>query len=328
MKLVKNIGLLVIILSIIVIGCSQKPNMKSKESFGNVKDLSIYLPNRKVTWIYEGTGVYYHEMRLSEIIHLNNSIYYKINGEVLSDHNDNNYGEYLTEIKYKLSPQGWKQEINQSKLLDSRYKGMYLLKFPLEVNNTWHENVIDFNDRKKNITATIESIEFIDSKKVITVIYKEDESEYYEVRKIMEGKGIIDFKQNSLINNNYQELKYSLTKLYNEEISINDLIEIFLRNYNEAWADYYNDDNLDIFDYIQNNSTLELNILAFAKNDQVSIRFKNLSIESIKILENEYIVNINEVFYVINEDQEYSQSYEKEYVIIKEEGQFKIKSIE
>ena len=97
--------------------------------------------------------------------------------------------------------------------------------------------------------------------------------------------------------------------------------------YNDAWADYYNDDNLDIFDYIQNNSTLESNILAFTKNDQVSIRFKNLSIESIKILENEYIVNINEVFYVINEDQEYSQSYEKEYVIIKEEDQFKIKSI-
>jgi len=328
MKVIRGLLIGVIFSSLIFVGCHQVLEFESEVSNGDVKELIFYLPEKEGTWIYEGTGVYYHQMILEDIVKLSDTIFYKIKGEILSDQQDSTYDEYLTEIRYSLSPKGWQQEISKSKLLDSRYKGMYLLKFPLEVNNTWHENVLDFQGKQVDITSKIKSIETVAGKKVITVKYEEDKSDYYEVREIKEGIGVVDFKQNLLVNGNYQELEYSLSRFYPEIMTKDQVLENLLVRYNKAWANYYNNDTLEIFEYILENSILESNILAFGKMESVEISFEKLTIESIEVDEDVYTVLLEEVFNVVNEKETYEEKSTKTYTIIKKGNAFKIKSIE
>gem|GEM_PF-6018954 len=327
MKLFKFFWLVIIILFLMV-GCNVQNQSQSKETLGVITDLIFFLPDEEATWVYKGTGVYHHEMTIEDIIFSDQSIDYKIKGEILSDNKNSNYDDYLTEIRYIISRKGWRQEIKQSKLLDSKYKGIYILKFPIEVNNTWQETVLDFDGKQQSIIGQIEAIDFINNAKVITVKYNEKNSDYYEIRKITEGKGIIEFEQNIKMNAYDHTLGYSLENFYNSEESIKSKVKTFLISYNNAWEKYYNNNDLEILDYVDKSSEIFSSVTSFIKKDDTKIVFLDLSVASIKVEENLFEIVVDESFSIRKNGGEFIQSNKRKYTLMKRDESFKILKIE
>jgi len=327
MKLVRYL-LLVIIVIVLMIGCNNEKQISSEETFGSIKELTEFLPDERAIWTYKGTGNYYHQMVLEDIISSNQSINYKIKAEILSDQNNSDYDDYLTEIRYILSKRGWQQELKKSKLLDSKYKDMYLIKFPIEENNTWREKVLDFENKQRMITAEILAIDYEEDQKMITVKYSEENSDYYEIRKIKEKKGIVEFKQNVMINQERILLEYSLESFNNNEDSLKSEIKGFLVGYNNAWEDYYNNKELEILDYIQKDSVFESSILRFEKNDETEISFIDLSVESIQLDKSQYKVEVDESFNVKKNSRDSIQRNSRIYILISTDNGFRIIKIE
>lgn len=323
MKSISKIVFLLIV-TVLVISCNTQKPIMAKETLGNINEISDFLPNENTTWVYDGTGVYYHEMTLEDIISSDQSVYYKIKGEILSDEKNSNHSDYLTDIRYIISRKGWRQELQESKLLDSKYKSMYLLKFPIKENNKWQEKVLDFDNNKKTIIGAIESIEFIEGEKMITVRYTEKNSDYYEVRKIKEGKGVIEFEKKLKINNEDHILGYSLKDFYNNDESIEYEIKTFLMSYNKAWQNYYNNQESKIFDFIDNQSTLVSEIKAFKKTDNTEIVFVELVLKSVSKDQNQYQVEVNESFSITKDEEHYIQSSVRNYTLVKENKDYKI----
>lgn len=320
--------MLLLITLVLFVGCTTQEQTKTKDTFGKISELTIFLPSENATWIYTGTGVYYHEMTLNDIIYSDQFIYYKINGEILSDEKSSNYNDYISEIRYVVSRKGWQQELQQSKLIDSKYKGMFLLKFPIEENNVWQEKVLDFDNNKKTVTGKIQSIDLIDGKKVITVKYSEKNSDYYEIRKMMQGKGVVEFEKKIVMNDEEHILRYSLNDFYTNEESLDYEIKTFLKAYNNAWQNYYNNHDSEIFDFIDNESTLVSEIKAFEKNDNLEIDFIELELKSVLVNDNRYQVEVNESFNIIKDEEEYIQSSIKKYTLVKENMSYKIIKVE
>lgn len=327
MKLVSRF-LLVMIIIFLIIGCNNENDIKTKERLGNIKELTALLPDEKATWTYKGTGNYYHEMILEDIITSDQSIYYKLKGEILSDKTNSYYDDYLTEVRYVISRKGWQQELKQSKLLDSKYKGMYLVKFPIEENNAWEEKVLDFDNRQRVITGKIEAIDYTEDHKVITVKYSEKNSDYYEIRKIMTKKGIVEFKKYTKVNEAYHTLGYSLESFFYNDNSIESEIKAFLVDYNKAWANYYNNEDTKILDFIEEGSFLRSSILTFDKNEKTEITFLDLSVETIETNERQYKIKVEETFIIKNNGEESIQKNTQKYTLTKENNDFVILKIQ
>lgn len=205
---------------------------------------------------------------------------------------------------------------------------MYLIKFPIEVGNTWRETVLDFDGNKKIITAEIQAIDFVDSDKVITVKYNETNSDYYEKRKIMQGKGIIAFEQSVKMNQESHILEYSLEDFHYRDRLLKSSIKSFLESYNNAWEDYYNNDISDILVYIDENSDLISSISSFEKTDNAEIIFLDLSLKSIVVDDNKYEIIVDESFRIKRNGEQYIQNNEIKYTLIKRGENFKIVEIE
>ena len=327
MKLISRLILYLIILSLLV-GCNNIELFKTRNELGSIKDITAFLSDERGTRTYKGTGNYYHEMVLEDIVTSNQSIYYKFKVEVLSDKNNSNFGDYSTEIRYIASRKGLQQELRESKFLDSKYKGMYLLKFPIEKNNEWQEKVLDFDNNEKTITGKIESIDVINDEKIIKVRYSEKNSDYYEIRKIIEGKGIVEFQKNMKINEEDHILKYSLEDIYYDDGPMKSEIKIFLESYNKAWENYYNDKKQGIFSFIDKNSALSSNISSFRKIDNTRITFLELIVKSVLVDGNQYEIEVNESFSVKKNREQYIQSEKRSYTLIRKDENFKIIKIE
>ncbi|MDM8535069.1 hypothetical protein QUF55_10260 [Clostridiaceae bacterium HSG29] len=184
---------------LLLIGCSEKENETSALNTGDMEEIVKLLPDYPFTWEYEGSGDYCHTMMIDEIIVLNDSIDYKISGEVISEKNATKFSDYLFDIRYIINEYGLIQEKNEKKMIDSKFNSMYLVKFPIIIGNSWKEKVLDGNGNISYIEATITNIEEINNKKKIYISYDEINSNYIEKRVILEEYGVISF---------FKELKY------------------------------------------------------------------------------------------------------------------------
>jgi hypothetical protein len=311
-----------------MVGCNSKESINSEETLGSIKELTEFLPDEKASWTYKGTGTYYHQMTLEDIIASDQSFNYKIKAEILSDEKNSKYSDYLTEIRYILSKRGWRQELKASKLLDSKYKDMFLIKFPIEANNVWYEKVLDFENQQHVIKAEIQAIDFENNQKTITVKYAEENSDYYEVRKFNQGKGVIEFKQNIKINQENTLLGYSLESFNSNDDSLKTEIKRYLVNYNTAWQNYYNKEDLDILEFIKEGSILKSSILTFDKAEESRITFIGLSVEFVQLEDGQYKVSVEESFSVEKNNEDSIQRSTRIYTLTREDKGFKILKIE
>jgi hypothetical protein len=159
--------------------------------------LSALLPSEiGYTWIYNGFAEYGHTMKLDAIIESENSSVYEISGEVADmSGGEGNFSVDLT-IKYILSGNSIVQEKTEEMMLDSKFDQLTLIKLPFEVGNSWTETVIDPTTQNEvTLNSEIETVGMVDGAMQYIVRYDDVDSDYYELRVIREGVGIISVEK-------------------------------------------------------------------------------------------------------------------------------------
>jgi hypothetical protein len=159
--------------------------------------LSTLLPSEiGYTWIYNGFAEYGHRMTLDAMIESEDSNVYEISGEVADmSGGEGNFSVDLT-LKYILSGNSIVQEKTEEMMLDSKFDRLTLIKLPFEVGNSWTETVIDPETQNEvTLNSQIESVEMVDGAMQYTVRYDDADSDYYELRVIREGVGVISVEK-------------------------------------------------------------------------------------------------------------------------------------
>jgi len=159
--------------------------------------LSALLPSEiGYTWIYNGFAEYGHTMTLDAILATEDSNVYEISGEVADmSGGEGNFSVDLT-LKYILSGNSIVQEKTEEMMLDSKFDRLTLIKLPFEVGNSWTETVIDPETQNEvTLNSQIESVEMVDGAMQYTVRYDDADSDYYELRVIREGVGVISVEK-------------------------------------------------------------------------------------------------------------------------------------
>lgn len=311
-----------------LIGCVEK---EAVNNIGSIDTLINFFPEYPFTWEYEGSGSYYHIMSIDKINVYQDGINYLISGEVISEKNPSNFDDYLLSIRYILTDKGIRQEKQEKKMIDSKYNSLYILKFPIEKGNSWTEKVIDDSGSSKTLECSIVDIQFQDGKKIIKIRYNEKYSDYYEIREIMEKKGIISFEKNIKYKNDNFNISYNL-KDHNINIENgngkNDdelAIRIFLNKFNNEWEKHFNTKKSDIFTMISEDSRLN-EMFKEIEISEVKIEFKELEVLEINKANDKYYVLVSEKYIKRLGDKEQFDESITEYIIDEFNGKYIIEN--
>lgn len=198
------------------VGWNYYTNVASiNEKHYEVEELSKLFPDTKgVKWIYNGFAEYSHEMSLENIINNKDSREYIIKGEA----GDPSSGESKTnrniDLKYTILDNKILQEKVESAMLDSKFDSITLIQTPLVAGTQWTDDLMDKEGKRTTMNSFIEKVEInSQGKKQYTIKYKDMASEYYEIRVIEEGKGIIKFEKLLELKDSSFPVSYSLFKL-------------------------------------------------------------------------------------------------------------------
>lgn len=158
--------------------------------------LAALLPSETgYTWIYSGFAEYGHTMTLDRIDAATNRRTYVISGEI----DDSSGGEAAfdrsLQLSYVLQGNALVQVLAAPRILDSRFDRITLIETPLVAGTTWTETLTDRAGRWAKLDAIIEKVEVVDGKKQYTVRHQEVGSDYYELRVLREGGGVIAFEK-------------------------------------------------------------------------------------------------------------------------------------
>ncbi|MGM0378288.1 MAG: hypothetical protein ACQEQE_00965 [Bacillota bacterium] len=308
------------LLIFILTGCQDKYEGMT----GNKDELLKLFPNKKTLLSYSGSGDYYQEVFINDIIRKENKIILDVNGEVKAKNFDELYDDHFFNYKYILDKHGiLQQSYNNNLVLDSKYTNLYILKFPLVEGNFWKETTLDSNGNKYKVKSSIESIKTEDGKTIITVYHNEQGSDYYEKRVIKEGLGIVKYSKNTKLD---ISVGYNFSRILDIDqnwVKLSTKIKTFLTNYNKDWQDFFNLKDKYVFNYYFENSSILEKIKNFERPDY-NIEFDKVNI--IKILEdNDNIeVYVNEYYIQKKNDEKVKVNTKVKYELLKKDDSFKI----
>lgn len=162
-----------------------------------LNSLSKLLPTVKgFEWIYEGFVEYGHKMKINSIVDENDHRDYNISGEVIDPSDGEGSLDSNIIIKYNISNNKLVQTKTENTMLDSKFDNITLIQTPLVEGTFWEENAVDKNGVKSIIHSYIEKIEISsDGKKEYIIRYDDVNSDYYEIRKMKEGIGVVSFEK-------------------------------------------------------------------------------------------------------------------------------------
>lgn len=180
-----------------------------------LEQLSKLLPNTTgLQWIYNGFAEYGHQMSLDNIIDHKEKREYIIKGEVGDPSGGESKANRNIDLKYTIINNKIVQEKVESSMMDSKFDRITLIQAPLVAGTHWTEDLVDKAGKSTTMSSYIQKVEInSDGKKQYTVKYKDMASEYFEMRIIEEGKGIIEFKKLLELKDDSFPVSYSLFKL-------------------------------------------------------------------------------------------------------------------
>lgn len=287
---------------------------------GDISQLSIFFPSEPSLWYYSGTGNYKHYLKTDQMIYSDRRIDYKLQGEVKTDEKGISYNDLIIKIRYVITPKGLRQEITGDYLLDSTFRSLYLIQFPIKPGHFWYENVIDHHGNKYKVKTEIIDESFIDHHRIITLRTDDLRSDYFEIRKIQEDTGIIAFEKNESINGTFFKVGYTLDYIETEVESIQDISKgyaiSFLNQYNKAWQKFYNKEDGSIFNYYLDSETVKETYRDFERAENTTISFKSLSVNSMTLNEDDIVVEVEESFDIYHEGIKSSQKLNRQYHLV------------
>ncbi len=179
-------------------GQNQQPDGSNEDPAAEQnKQLTALLPSREgYTWYYNGFAEYGHRMTLQSIDKQDAATVYDITGEV-EDPSGGEAGDrdLHLQIVYTIANGVLTQTKQEESMLDSDFGRLDLLKTPLEEGVRWTQKVSSKENAETELECTIEDVRQDDGVNVYTVVYKDQNSDYYEKREIKEGVGVILFEK-------------------------------------------------------------------------------------------------------------------------------------
>jgi len=270
---------------------SAEDNSKEKAEI----DLKELFPNGPYGWKYLDNSNYVKVMAIQEIYENTGERVIVIDGQEEDTFSKFSIHDKNFEIKYIISSDKIIEKMTGNSRNDY-FNEAIILKTPLIEGMNWKEHWIDNKGNKILVNSEITSIE--DGGNKISAVYKDNES-FIEERTFEIGKGVISFMRKEKFEDLEYELSYNLNNSeimgefglydyfeylnstgeeYQEEILYGkDQIEDILVKYSNAWIEYVNSGNEEIFEYV----TKEGDAYNIIKN--FNIKNMKQSLEELKI---------------------------------------------
>lgn len=146
-------------------------------------------------WVYDGFAEYSHTMDLKELKKEGSRIEYDIDGEIADMSGGASARDFSLEVEYVIKDGVLTQQKNEELMLDSISDNIQLLKAPLSKGARWQQTATSRDGKKLSLNCQITEITGENGLKEYTVIYDDQNSDYFERRKIREGTGVVSFEK-------------------------------------------------------------------------------------------------------------------------------------
>lgn len=174
-------------------GGGQVEQNETEEANAALREL---LPEKEgYHWVYNGFAEYAHSMDLERIENRDGQTTYFISGEVEDMSGGESDRDFSLEIEYVIKDGVLTQKKKEELMLDSISNEIQLLKTPLEQGASWKQVTIDKEGNQFDMDCRITEITEENGVKEYTVIYEDQESDYFERRKIREGVGVVSLEK-------------------------------------------------------------------------------------------------------------------------------------
>ncbi|KAB2952915.1 LysM peptidoglycan-binding domain-containing protein [Heliorestis acidaminivorans] len=159
--------------------------------------LADLLPNQVgFTWYYSGFAEYGHVMTLQAIEREENQYIYRVTGEVDDPSGGEVVGrDFSLSLQYVINGESLLQIKREEAMLDSPFDRLELIRLPLQQGNRWRQEVTDRLGQTFILDSIIEDVREDRGARVYTVRYNQIGSDYYELREIKEGIGVLSFEK-------------------------------------------------------------------------------------------------------------------------------------
>jgi hypothetical protein len=229
---------------------------------------------------YTGDSGYYHVVETIEHESTPNTEVAILIGEVKDNETVITKADFDFTITLTVDSDKMEQTYNGSRLNESNFDKLVLLKKPLEVGNTWTFNAKDVSGSKWKVTGEITSIN--ESENEVTIKYSTKDG-YYEERVIQKGRGVTDFVRMLVFKN-----ESTFTGYHTEKASIaatekattpEEPLKIPVAYYNlilgfeQAWSDYVKQDNDALLNFVSMDSPANEKIKAVSRDANTAIEF-------------------------------------------------------
>lgn len=301
-------------------------------------ELAALFPNAEGTsWTYYGTADYAQHMTIDKTYETSSQKVISVTGEVDDLSGGASNKDYRLEVNYKISSDRVIQTKLSDVMMDSEYDKITLIMSPLVKGTTWQEEVIDSQGKKVKLRGEIISIEDDDQGRIYKVRYEEEGSDYSEIRRIQEGRGVVDFVKTLKYQDQSMELSYHLYELKEgvlaplSETSVNqsdvDQVKGTIFKFDELWIDFVNQGNKDILNYVIEDSPVKSMIDHYSRDNS---KYKYLSIEvgNVTISGNEALAEVYEKMQQEKEGVTEVLEYKWQYKLVKKGEQWLVHSYE
>jgi hypothetical protein len=140
-------------------------------------------------WVYNGAVDYGHQMTLEKISAHSGETNYTISGSVEDLSGGGSKADFSLKLTYTIKDGQLIQDVTAPMIMDQE-KGIVLIKAPLEKGTSWSDKITTKDGKTMDITGTITDIR---GGKIFVVKYQDKDSDYYEVREIQQGVGVIKY---------------------------------------------------------------------------------------------------------------------------------------
>ncbi len=153
--------------------------------------LTVLLPSEiGFVWMYEGFAEYFHVMQVEAIEKTGGQYRYRISGDVADMSNGESDLNYRVDIEYLIEEGALIQIKSEEVMMDSIFDRLELIRYPLDQGSQWTQVQLDEDGQERTLECTIENVSSLGARTVYTVLYQDQDSEYYEKRDITTGIGV------------------------------------------------------------------------------------------------------------------------------------------
>ena len=237
--------LVIVLTFFVLVGCSNESGPPDPE-------LVEFLPT--INERYVGDSGYFHVVETIERESASDAETAILSGEVKDNETTITKADFDFMITMSVIEDKIEQTYTGSRLNESNFDKIVLLKKPIEVGNTWSFNAKDIAGNKWKVTGEITSIDETGEKIGVKHSIKDG---YYEERVIQKGRGVTDFVRLIVFKN-----ESTVTGYHTENASVattekaEDTLKIPVAYYNlilgfeQAWPSYVKQDNYDLLKFI------------------------------------------------------------------------------